>query len=67
MGGWVLFRSADLSTALDYFASLIGRNGAGDISFDMHDALERAGDGDAGHRLRARGPAALAAARCPRR
>ena len=43
MGGWVLFRSADLSTALDYYASLIGRNGAGDLSFDMHDALsERA-------------------------
>ena len=43
MGGWVLFRAADLPTALDYFASLVGRNGAGDISFDMHDALnERA-------------------------
>ena len=28
---------------LDYFASLVGRNGVGDISFDMHDALnERA-------------------------
>jgi alginate O-acetyltransferase complex protein AlgI len=43
MGGWVLFRSADLATAADYFASLVGRNGAGDLSFDMHDALnERA-------------------------
>ncbi len=43
MGGWVLFRSASLSAALDYYASLIGRNGAGDLSFDMHDALsERA-------------------------
>ena len=43
MGGWVLFRSADLSTALDYYASLVGRNGVGDVSFDMHDALsERA-------------------------
>src|SRR5271165_6188579 len=43
MGGWVLFRAADLSTALDYFASLVGLNGAGDVSFDMHDALsERA-------------------------
>ncbi len=42
-GGWVLFRSADLSTAGDYFASLFGLNGAGDVSFDMHDALnERA-------------------------
>jgi len=43
MGGWVLFRATDLSTALDYFASISGRNGVGDISFDMHDALgERA-------------------------
>jgi alginate O-acetyltransferase complex protein AlgI len=43
MGGWVLFRSADLSNALGYYASLIGRNGVSDISFDMHDALsERA-------------------------
>jgi D-alanyl-lipoteichoic acid acyltransferase DltB (MBOAT superfamily) len=43
MGGWVMFRAADLSTALDYYASLIGLNGWGDLSFDMHDALsERA-------------------------
>jgi len=43
MGGWVLFRSADLVAAADYFASLIGINGVGDVSFDMHDALnERA-------------------------
>jgi len=43
MGGWVLFRAADLSTALDYFASIFGRNGVADISFDMHDVLnERA-------------------------
>jgi D-alanyl-lipoteichoic acid acyltransferase DltB (MBOAT superfamily) len=43
IGGWVLFRSADLATAGDYFASLVGLNGAGDVSFDMHDALnERA-------------------------
>ena len=39
MGGWVLFRSADLAAAGDYFASLVGINGVGDISFDMHDAL----------------------------
>ena len=39
IGGWVLFRSADLSTAGDYFLSLVGMNGAGDVSFDMHDAL----------------------------
>ena len=39
MGGWVLFRSADLATAGDYFASLVGFNGSGDVSFDMHDAL----------------------------
>ena len=43
MGGWVLFRAADLKTALDYYASLVGLNGVGDISFDMHNALgERA-------------------------
>jgi alginate O-acetyltransferase complex protein AlgI len=39
MGGWVLFRSADLSGAIGYFASLFGRDGMGEISFDMHDAL----------------------------
>ncbi len=39
IGGWVLFRSADLATAGDYFASLVGFNGLGDVSFDMHDAL----------------------------
>ncbi|RBP15472.1 D-alanyl-lipoteichoic acid acyltransferase DltB (MBOAT superfamily) [Roseiarcus fermentans] len=39
MGGWVLFRAADLTTAGDYFASLLGFNGWGDVSFDMHDAL----------------------------
>ena len=43
MGGWVLFRSASLSAAIGYYASLLGRNGFGEISFDMHDALsERA-------------------------
>jgi D-alanyl-lipoteichoic acid acyltransferase DltB (MBOAT superfamily) len=43
MGGWVLFRAANLPDAVGYFASLIGANGVGDISFDMHDALnERA-------------------------
>jgi D-alanyl-lipoteichoic acid acyltransferase DltB (MBOAT superfamily) len=43
MGSWALFRAADLSTAADYFASLAGINGFGDVSFDMHDALnERA-------------------------
>jgi D-alanyl-lipoteichoic acid acyltransferase DltB (MBOAT superfamily) len=43
MGGWVLFRAANLTDAIGYYASLIGRNGIGDISFDMHDALnERA-------------------------
>jgi alginate O-acetyltransferase complex protein AlgI len=39
MGGWVLFRSAELSGAIGYFASLFGRDGVGEISFDMHDAL----------------------------
>ena len=43
MGGWVLFRSADLSVAGSYFASLVGAHGVGELSFDMHDALnERA-------------------------
>ncbi len=43
MGGWVLFRSADLSGAIGYYASLVGRHGLNEISFDMHDALnERA-------------------------
>ena len=39
MGGWVLFRSTDLSEAIGYYASLFGRNGLSEISFDMHDAL----------------------------
>jgi alginate O-acetyltransferase complex protein AlgI len=39
MGGWVLFRSADLTDAIGYYASLFGRNGFSEISFDMHDAL----------------------------
>ncbi|MBV9287409.1 MAG: MBOAT family protein [Hyphomicrobiales bacterium] len=38
-GGWVLFRAANLATALDYYASLVGLNGWRDLSFDMHDAL----------------------------
>jgi D-alanyl-lipoteichoic acid acyltransferase DltB (MBOAT superfamily) len=43
MGGWVLFRAPDLSGALSYYASLMGRNGVSEIGFDMHDALsERA-------------------------
>jgi D-alanyl-lipoteichoic acid acyltransferase DltB (MBOAT superfamily) len=39
MGGWVLFRSTDLSGAIGYYASLVGQNGLSEISFDMHDAL----------------------------
>jgi alginate O-acetyltransferase complex protein AlgI len=43
MGGWVLFRAADLPSAIGYYASLFGRHGLSEISFDMHDALnERA-------------------------
>ncbi len=43
MGGWVLFRAADLSSALSYYAGLAGRNGVNEIGFDMHDVLgERA-------------------------
>ena len=62
MGGWVLFRAADLPTALDYSASLIGRNGAGDISFDMHDALNERALATLIIGCGARRPAALAAA-----
>ena len=39
MGGWVLFRSPNLPEAIGYYASLFGRNGVTEISFDMHDAL----------------------------
>jgi D-alanyl-lipoteichoic acid acyltransferase DltB (MBOAT superfamily) len=39
MGGWVLFRSTDLSVAIGYYASLVGQNGLSEISFDMHDVL----------------------------
>jgi alginate O-acetyltransferase complex protein AlgI len=43
LGGWVLFRSANLTSAVGFYASLIGANGVSEISFDMHDALnERA-------------------------
>jgi alginate O-acetyltransferase complex protein AlgI len=43
MGGWVLFRAANLSDAIGYYASLFGRHGLAELSFDMHDALsERA-------------------------
>ncbi len=43
MGGWVLFRSLSLADAGGYFASLVGRNGIAEFSFDMHDAVsERA-------------------------
>ena len=43
MGGWVLFRAANLAEAGSYYASLIGRHGVAELSFDMHDALsERA-------------------------
>jgi hypothetical protein len=39
MGGWVLFRAANLRDAGNYFASLAGAHGLADLSFDMHDAL----------------------------
>ena len=43
MGGWVLFRAANLHDAGGYFASLLGGRGLSELSFDMHDALnERA-------------------------
>ncbi len=43
MGGWVLFRAPTLADAASYYASLFGRGGVTELSFDMHDALsERA-------------------------
>ncbi|HEX3574034.1 MAG TPA: MBOAT family O-acyltransferase [Rhodopila sp.] len=39
MGGWVLFRSRDLSTAGLVYAGLAGRHGVGAMSLDMHAAL----------------------------
>ena len=39
LGGWVLFRSATLEDAIGYYTSLVGAHGLGEISFDMHDAL----------------------------
>ncbi len=40
MGGWVLFRSNELSDALQFYASLIGRDGVSNISFDLQDKLD---------------------------
>jgi D-alanyl-lipoteichoic acid acyltransferase DltB (MBOAT superfamily) len=43
MGGWVLFRAANLPAAGNYFASIAGSHGLSELSFDMDDALsERA-------------------------
>jgi alginate O-acetyltransferase complex protein AlgI len=39
MGGWVLFRSANLSAAQSLYAGLAGRYGFGTVSFDMHAVL----------------------------
>src|SRR3984957_10386885 len=39
MGGWVLFRSADLSGAIGYFASLFGWDAVSEISFPRHHGL----------------------------
>ncbi len=43
MGGWVLFRSADLSTAGAYFASLVGFNGCARFQLRHARRAERAG------------------------
>lgn len=40
MGGWVLFRSGDLSAAWTMYGGLIGRHGVGTMGFDMHSALQ---------------------------
>ena len=39
MGGWVLFRSRDVSAAKVMYGSLIGQHGIGAMSFDFHLAL----------------------------
>ncbi len=39
MGGWVLFRSNELSDALQFYGSLIGRDGVSNISFDLQEKL----------------------------
>ena len=61
MGGWVLFRSSNLSGAAGYYASLIGANGVGDISFDMHDALSERAIATLIDRMRSGGSSAVAA------
>jgi alginate O-acetyltransferase complex protein AlgI len=42
MGGWVLFRSRDLSSARLMYGALVGRHGIGAISFEMHEVLQPA-------------------------
>jgi hypothetical protein len=39
MGGWVLFRASDLSTASRFYGGLLGRHGIGGIGFEIHSAL----------------------------
>ncbi|HEY1943467.1 MAG TPA: MBOAT family O-acyltransferase [Roseiarcus sp.] len=39
MGGWVLFRSSGLIDALQFYASLIGRDGVSNVSFDLQEKL----------------------------
>ena len=62
MGGWVLFRAADLPTALDYVASLIGPERRRRHQLRHARRPQRKGAGDVDHRLGAGRPAALAAA-----
>jgi D-alanyl-lipoteichoic acid acyltransferase DltB (MBOAT superfamily) len=40
MGGWALFRSSDLSMALQFYRGLFGLNGIGGLSFEAHAALQ---------------------------
>jgi alginate O-acetyltransferase complex protein AlgI len=42
MGGWALFRSSDLSAALHFYRGLLGLNGIGGPSFEVHAALQPA-------------------------
>jgi D-alanyl-lipoteichoic acid acyltransferase DltB (MBOAT superfamily) len=42
MGGWVLFRANDAAHASDFYAGLVGGNGLGAMSFNIHMQLQPA-------------------------
>ena len=61
MGGWVLFRAANLSDAAGYYASLLGGRGVSRTQFRHARRAERTGDRDAAHRLHSCGGSQMAA------